>query len=237
MAICPGFILDRLSPIPLLWSAVLGGHVPDPRIIIPILYQVQLYSQIGRLAKLRASRAGEVRYGRTSPCKKSLRLSLTLAGDLCSRGPYAFWHCFAVRLYELVDQRCYLVEGEDARGMAIEHGGVIDVISPPLQRRPDREVLDRRVGGAGRGALRRKIPYVAGTQTGPVDQNRHLDATACREVGNQARVLDAAAQREVLSGEQFATGLGVLDEVLFAAPDVLVYRHVVEFDEPVVLEE
>src|SRR5215203_3906444 len=79
MAICPGFILDRLSPIPLLWSAVLGGRVPDPRIIIPILYQALLYSQIGRLATLRASRAGEVRYGRASPCKKSLRLSLTLA--------------------------------------------------------------------------------------------------------------------------------------------------------------
>src|SRR5215217_2840752 len=30
---CPGFILDHLYPIPLLWSAVLGGLVPDPRII------------------------------------------------------------------------------------------------------------------------------------------------------------------------------------------------------------
>ena len=142
MAICPGFILDRLSPIPLLWSAVLGGRVPDPRIIIPILYQAQLYSQIGHLATLRASRTREVRYGRASPCKKSLRLSLTLAGDLCSRGPYAFWHSFAVRLYELVDQRCYLVEGEDARSMAVEHGGVIDVVPPTLQSRPYREVLD-----------------------------------------------------------------------------------------------
>src|SRR5215204_175997 len=52
MATCPGFVLDRLSPIPLLWSAVLDGRVPDPRIIIPLLYQAQLYSQIARLASV-----------------------------------------------------------------------------------------------------------------------------------------------------------------------------------------
>src|SRR5215208_2649025 len=73
MATCPGFVLDRLSPIPLLWSAVLDGNAPDPRVIIPILYQAQHYSQIGRLATLRAIRAGDVRYGRASPCKVSLR--------------------------------------------------------------------------------------------------------------------------------------------------------------------
>ena len=111
--------------------------------------------------------------------------------------------------------------------MPVEHGGVMDVIPPPLQRRPDREVLDRRVRGAGCGTLRREVPYVAGTQTGVVNQDRHLDTATFGEVGNKAcvldvavdgprlageervdderAVLDAAPQREVLSGEQFTT--------------------------------
>src|SRR5215208_2238797 len=143
--------------------------------------------------------------------------------------------------------------------MAVEHGSVIYVVPPSLQGRPDREVLDGGMRSAGRRALRRKVPHVAGTQTGVVDQDRHLDATACGEVGNEALVLDvavngarfagnervhderavlyAAPQREVLSGEQFAPGLGVLDEILLTAPYVLVDRHVVELDEIIVFEE
>src|SRR5918994_7349652 len=141
--------------------------------------------------------------------------------------------------------------------MAVEHGGVIDVVSSTLQRRPDREILDGGVRGAGGGALRRQISHVAGTQTGVVDQDRHFDTAIFGEVRNEAgvldvavdgprlagdervhderAVLDAAFQREVLSGEQFATGLGVLDQVLLAAPYVLVDRYVVEFYEFVVL--
>src|SRR5215212_1553735 len=192
-------------------------------------------------------------------CKKSLRLWLTLAGDLCSRGPYSFWHSIAMRLYELVDQRCYLVQGEDARSVAVEHSGVMDVVPPTLQRRPDREVLDDRVWDAGPSTLRREVSYMAGPQARAVDQYRHFHAASFRKVRNETRilhvavdgprltgdervhdertVLDAPAQREVLSGEQFATGLGVLEEVLLAAPDVLVNRYVVEFDQLIVPEE
>jgi hypothetical protein len=53
-----------------------------------------------------------------------------------------------VGFYELVHHHGYLVEGERARGVTVEHRRVIDVVPPPLQRRPDREVLDRRVRGA-----------------------------------------------------------------------------------------
>src|SRR5215216_7682073 len=135
----------------------------------------------------------------------------------------------------------------------------MDVISLPLQRRPDREILDCSMGRAGRRALRRKVPYVAGTQTGAVHQYRHLYAATFGEVCDQAgvlhvavdgarlagdervdderTVLHAASQREVLSGEQFATSLGVLDEILFAATDVLVHWYVVVLDELIVLEE
>src|SRR5215211_8759140 len=112
---------------------------------------------------------------------------------------------------------------------------------------------------AGRCALRRKVSHVAGTQTGAIHQYGHLDTATFRKVRNEAGVLDVAvdgprlagdervhderavldapAQREVLSGEQFATGLGVLEEVLLAAPDVLVNRYVVEFDQLIVPEE
>src|ERR671913_1553570 len=112
--------------------------------------------------------------------------------------------------------------------MAVEHGGVMDVVPPALQRSPDREVLDSGVRGAGRRALRRKVSHVAGAQTSVVNQDRHLDTAPCGEVRNEAGVLDvavygprlagdegvhderavlhAAPQREVLSGEQFATG-------------------------------
>src|SRR5918994_1469588 len=143
--------------------------------------------------------------------------------------------------------------------MAVEHGGVMDVVPPALQRSPDSEVLNSGVRGAGGGALRRKIPYVAGTQARAVNQDRHLDTATFGEVRNETRilhvavdsprlagdervhdertVLHAASQREVFSREQFATGLGVLDEVLLATPDVLVNRYVVEFDETVVFEE
>src|SRR5918994_4031806 len=143
--------------------------------------------------------------------------------------------------------------------MAVEHGGVMDVVPPALQRSPDSEVLNSGVRGAGGGALRRKIPDVAGTQARAVDQDRHLDTASFGEVRNEARVLDvavygprlagdervhderavldAATKREVFSREQFATGLGVLDEVLLATPDVLVNRDIVEFDEAVVFEK
>src|SRR5215203_3846317 len=178
---------------------------------------------------------------------------------LCSRDPDTLRQGFTVGFYELIHHLCYLVEREHARSMAVEHGGVIDVVPPALQRRPDREVLDSGVRGAGRRALRREIPDVAGTKTGVVGQDRYLDTAPCGEVRNEAGVLDvavdgprlagdermhderavlhAAPQREFLSGEQFATGLRILDEVLLAAPDVLVNRHVVELDEPVVPEE
>ena len=68
--------------------------------------------------------------------------------------------------------------------MAVEHGGVIDVVPPALQRRLDREVLDGGVRGAGGGALRRKVPDVTGTQTSVVNQDRHLDTAPCWEVRN-----------------------------------------------------
>src|SRR5215203_954668 len=174
-------------------------------------------------------------------------------------GPDAFRQGFTVGFYELVHHIGYLVEREDARSMAVEHGSMVDVVPPSLQCSPDREVLDSSVRGAGRRTLRRKVPDVAGTQTGVVNQDRHFDTATFGEVRNEASVLDvavdgprlagdermhderavldAASQREVLSSEQFATGLGVLNEVLLAAPDVLVHRHVVEFDEPGVFEE
>src|SRR5215208_585927 len=165
----------------------------------------------------------------------------------------------AVGFDQFVDHICDLVQGEDARGVPVEHGGVMDMISLPLQRRPDSEILDSGVRGAGCGALRRKVPDVAGTQTGVVNQDRHFDTATFGEVRNEAgvpdvavdgprlagdkrmhderAVLDAAPQREVLSSEQFATGLGVLNKVLLTAPEVLVHRDIVEFDEPVIFEE
>jgi hypothetical protein len=54
----------------------------------------------------------------------------------------------------------------------------MDVAPPALQRRPDREVLDSGVRGAGRRALRRKVPDVARTQTGVVHQDQHLDTAS-----------------------------------------------------------
>src|SRR5829696_34243 len=93
-------------------------------------------------------------------------------------------HGVAVGFYQFVHQVGYLVERENARSMAVEHGGVIDVVPPALQRRLDREVLDGGVRGAGGGALRRKVPDVAGTQTGVVNQDRHLDTAPCWEVRN-----------------------------------------------------
>src|ERR687897_1660379 len=174
-------------------------------------------------------------------------------------GPDTLRQGFAVGFYQFVHHIGYLVEREDARSMAVEHGGVMDVVPLALQSRPDREVLDSGVRGAAGGALRRKVPHVAGAQTSVVDQDRHLYTATCGEVRNEAGVLDVAvddprlagdervhderavldapAQREVLSGEQFATGLGILDEVLLAAPDVLVNWDIVEFDEAVVFEE
>ena len=111
--------------------------------------------------------------------------------------------------------------------MTVEHGCMVDVVPPTLQCSPDSEVLHSGVRSAGRRALRRKVPHVAGTQTGIVNQDRHLDTATFGEVGNKAcvldvavdgprlageervdderAVLDAASQREVLSGEQFTT--------------------------------
>src|SRR5215204_562921 len=174
-------------------------------------------------------------------------------------GPDAFRQGFTVGFYEIVDHLGYLVEREHACSVAVEHGGMINVVPPSLQRRPDREVLDRRVRGAGRSTLRREVSYVAGTETGLVNQDRHFDTATFGEVRDEAGVLDvavygarlagdervhdergvlhAALEREVLAVEEFTTGLGVLNEVLLAAPDVLVHRDIVEFDEPVVLEE
>ena len=84
-------------------------------------------------------------------------------------GPDALRQGVAVGFYEFVDHLGDLVEREDARSVAVEHGGVIDVVPPTLQSRPDCEVLNSGVRRAGGGALRRKVPDVAGTQTGVVD--------------------------------------------------------------------
>src|SRR5687767_2052470 len=85
-------------------------------------------------------------------------------------GTDAFWHGVAVGFNEVVYHGCYLVEGEHARGVTVEHRGVVDVVPSSFQRGPDREVLDCRVWGAGRGALGREVPDVAGMQAGAVDQ-------------------------------------------------------------------
>jgi hypothetical protein len=111
--------------------------------------------------------------------------------------------------------------------MAVEHGSMVNVVPPALQCSPDSEVLHSGMRGTGGGTLRRKVPHVAGTQTGIVNQDRYLDTATCGEVGNKAcvldvavdgprlageervdderAVLDAVPQREVLSGEQFTT--------------------------------
>src|SRR3712207_5344610 len=111
--------------------------------------------------------------------------------------------------------------------MTVEHGSMVDVVPPALQCSPDREVLHSGMRGTGGGTLRRKIPHVARTQTPVVNQDRYLDTATFGEVGNKAcvldvavdgprlageervdderAVLDAAPQREVLSGEQLAT--------------------------------
>jgi hypothetical protein len=61
-----------------------------------------------------------------------------------------------VSVYELVHERGYLVEGEQARGVPVEYRGVVDVIPVPFERGPDREVLYGHVRRAMRGELRRQ---------------------------------------------------------------------------------
>src|SRR5918998_5263400 len=214
------------------------------------------------LPPLLASQPGALWVPMTSSYRRSgpaSNVAGSRTGTYRAGGPDALGHGVAVCIYELVHHAGDLVEGENARSVAVEHGGVIDVVPPSLQGRSDRQVLHGGVRGAGGGALRREVSHVAVAQTGVVDQDRHLDTAPCGEIRNEAgfldvavdgprlagdervhderAVLDAAPQREVLSGEQFATGLGVLDEVILAAPDVLVNRYVVELDEPIVLEE
>jgi hypothetical protein len=75
-------------------------------------------------------------------------------GKLPSGKPPRFLDAHALRqgltvgIYELVYHLGYLVEREDARSMAVEHSGVIDVVLPTLQRRPDCEILDSGVRDA-----------------------------------------------------------------------------------------
>src|SRR5215208_6275373 len=121
---------------------------------------------------------------------------------LRSRDPDTLRQGFTVGFYELIHHLCYLVEREHARSMAVEHGGVIDVVPPALQRRPDREVLDSGVRGAGRCALRRKVPDVARMQTAAINQDRQPDTTTFGEVRDQARILDVAADGPRLAGDE-----------------------------------
>ena len=86
--------------------------------------------------------------------------------------------------------------------MAVEHGGMIYVVPPTFQGRPDREVLDGGMRSAGRRALRRKVPHVAGTQTGIVNQDRYLDTATFGEVRNKACVLDVAVDGPRPAGEE-----------------------------------
>src|SRR5215211_692601 len=101
---------------------------------------------------------------RTSAGLCSVHLS-ALPSHLRPGIPDSLGEGIAVGFDQFVDHVCDLVQGEDARGVPIEHGSMINVVPPSLQRRPYREVLNRRVRGAGRGTLRRKITHVAGTQT------------------------------------------------------------------------
>jgi hypothetical protein len=86
--------------------------------------------------------------------------------------------------------------------MAVEHGCVVYVVPPALQCSPDSEVLDRGVRSAGRRALRRKVPHVARTQTGIVNQDRYLDTATFGKVGNKACVLDVAVYSPRLAGDE-----------------------------------
>src|SRR5215218_1422090 len=83
--------------------------------------------------------------------------------------------------------------------MAVEHRGVMHMVLPALQSRPYREVLDGRVRGAARRALRRKVPDVARTQTGVVNQDRHLDTATLGEVSDEPCILDGAMYSPRLS--------------------------------------
>jgi hypothetical protein len=71
-----------------------------------------------------------------------------------------------VSVYELVHERGYLVEGEHARGVPVEHRGVVDMIPVPFERGPDREVLYGHVRRAMRGGLR-PVPKTAAERRWP----------------------------------------------------------------------
>src|SRR5215204_4540097 len=165
----------------------------------------------------------------------------------------------AVGLYQLVHESGYLVEGEQARGVPVEHRGVVDMLPLPFERGPDREVLDDHVRRAMRGELGRQGAVVTGPESGRIHGHRELDAAPLGEVfdqgcvlhvavehawlaggegvDDQGPVLDAALQRERVASQQLAPGLGIPEKVTFAAAAVLVYRNVELFYELVALEE
>src|SRR5215207_485097 len=100
---------------------------------------------------------------------------------------------------------------------------------------------------------------MAGPEARPVHGDRNLDAAPTGQVlhevcvldtrvdharlarddrvDDERAVLDAALQWERLAREQLFSGLRVLGEIRFAAPDVLVYRYVVALHELIVAQK
>jgi hypothetical protein len=81
--------------------------------------------------------------------------SVPSPGRTCCVGSDALRQGVTVRLYELVHDVRYLVEGKDTSGVTVEHRGMVDVVAVAFKSSTHGEVLDRRVWGAVGGELGR----------------------------------------------------------------------------------
>ncbi len=77
---------------------------------------------------------------------------------------------------ELVAHRPDLIEGQDGRGVGIEHDGVVDVLALAGEGGFDGQVLDIDVGLAKRGELRRKSADMGRLHALGIDQARDFHA-------------------------------------------------------------
>mgnify|MGYP006310274103 CR=1 FL=1 len=94
----------------------------------------------------------------------------------------------SVGLDQVVAEASYLIQGEFARGVGVEHGGVIDVFAFAGEGSFDCEELGVDVCTVEGGELFGQLADVSWLNTIAINKGRNFDACLRRQVGDQAVV-------------------------------------------------
>src|SRR5690606_1992270 len=131
---------------------------------------------------------------------RSFATPLTPSGDCSPSGrSQGLGYQFAVRGKQIVDQRADLLQVQLGGRVRVQHGGVIDVLALAGDGGFNRQLLDVHVRAHERGQLGRNLAHAGWLDAVRVDEARHLDAAALRQLVDEAIVRNVAVDHARLA--------------------------------------